>query len=71
MRRPRRNHLLDLQHDDKFVRDELCAHVLGNLERLCRRKAEQPRKREQHDAEDELERERCMQQPEQDIDALE
>ena len=54
MRGPRPNDILDLQHDDKLVRDELRPHVLRNLECLCRRETKQPREWEQYDAENEL-----------------
>ena len=55
---PRPDDILDLQHDDKLVRDELRPHVLSDLKCLCRRETEQPREWEQYDAEDELKRER-------------
>ena len=54
MRGPRTDDILDLQHDDKLVRDELRPHVLSDLECLCRRKAKQLREWEQHDTENEL-----------------
>ena len=70
MRAERIHNILDIQHDDELIRDELRAHVLSQREGLTSVETKQPGKREHDAAEDILQRDDRIDAHEQHVDAF-